>query len=639
MKKILFIVFLTMLLIFISGSIWGANYEVSGAGQSLVNGTYIENGTYNGKSSYKLDGSNWDFYLRFYANRWTILYSSSAPYYSTDVSGVCPPTTGWAVDTHGAAPAPLITAPYSGGNGTETAPFHISTISDLIELSTTMADWNSSKYFIQTDDIDASTTSTLNSDGNGGYYGLTPIGSSERQFIGSYDGNWHIIENLYINRDTGAQHGLFGGINESIIKNIGLSNCNITGNNIVGTLVGACYSSEISNCYSTGSVIASDSQIGGLIGYVYGNNNISKCYTTASVMGTPGVNHSNLGGFIGKTYDNITISDCYSRGDIQDSGNLYNVGSFIGRNTGSSEIINCYSTGSVCGVSPYFDGFAGDNDSDCTISNSFWNVETDGIDGNSSGDDNYGATGKTTSEMQTQATFTGWDFTATTGIWAIDGTNNDGYPYLEWQVFGDDSALPVTLSSFTAVYSEGNAQLQWATQSESNNLGWNIYRGYSSNPETAQQINYLLIPGAGTCSIPTSYTFEDENNLIVETTYLYWLESVSNAGETNLYNPITLTIEHEEEEHEMPELPKVSILYKNFPNPFNPKTEIKFYIEEGETGELTILNIRGQAVDKMKYEAGTHRIIWEGSEFGSGVYFYKLETPSYNKIEKMLMLK
>jgi len=59
----------------------------------------------------------------------------------------------------------------------------------------------------------------------------------------------------------------------------------------------------------------------------------------------------------------------------------------------------------------------------------------------------------------------------------------------------NDAPLPVTLSTFTSQFMNGNAILNWTTQSESNNLGWNVYRSDNSNLENALQINYDLIPG------------------------------------------------------------------------------------------------------------------------------------------------
>jgi len=200
-----------------------------------------------------------------------------------------------------------------------------------------------------------------------------------------------------------------------------------------------------------------------------------------------------------------------------------------------------------------------------------------------------------------------------------------------------DGALPVTLSSFTSQFMDGSTFLNWTTQSESNNLGWNIYRSDNSDLEYAMQLNYNLIPGAGTCTEPTYYTFEDETELITESTYWYWLESVSGNGETEIFGPVTLTVPVDD--NEIPDLPQVTLLNSNYPNPFNPTTIISFDIREGEIGTLSIYNLRGQLVENQSYDAGSYDINWEGSKYGTGVYFYKLKTDSYSKVNKMLMLK
>jgi len=125
---------------------------------------------------------------------------------------------------------------------------------------------------------------------------------------------------------------------------------------------------------------------------------------------------------------------------------------------------------------------------------------------------------------------------------------------------------PVTLSHFSAEYAAGNLVIYWTTQSESDNTGWNIYRGESEdaylNDETLM-INTFLIPGSGTTSQPTEYTYEDQNEVIENNTYWYWLESVSGSGITDIYGPISLTIP----EDPIPE-PGYWELIGNFPNPF-----------------------------------------------------------------------
>lgn len=203
-------------------------------------------------------------------------------------------------------------------------------------------------------------------------------------------------------------------------------------------------------------------------------------------------------------------------------------------------------------------------------------------------------------------------------------------------VINGEDYLPVELSSFNAFYEEGNAVLCWTTQSETNNIGWNVYRSDSNDFETSQQINYELILGVGTTTQPTDYQFTDEYTVIEGNTYWYWLESFDMSGETDHFGPIALTIPGE---GTVPDLPTQTLLSVNYPNPFNPNTFIGFSVKEGETATLTISNVKGQELESITYEPGTYTHEWDGTEYGSGIYFYKLESSSYSEIKKMLMVK
>ena len=81
------------------------------------------------------------------------------------------------------------------------------------------------------------------------------------------------------------------------------------------------------------------------------------------------------------------------------------------------------------------------------------------------------------------------------------------------------------------------------------------------------------------------------------------------------------------------------MLRGNYPNPFNPLTMINFSIQDGTSGALTIYNIRGQLLETHNYEAGDHELNWNAAQYGSGIYFYKLETQNYTNIKKMIMVK
>jgi len=105
-----------------------------------------------------------------------------------------------------------------------------------------------------------------------------------------------------------------------------------------------------------------------------------------------------------------------------------------------------------------------------------------------------------------------------------------------------NATLPVELSSFTAQFVGSSPVLCWTTQSETGNAGWNVYRSESDDTEDMILINYNLILGSGTTSIPTDYSFEDVFPIIEGTTYFYWLECTNSAGMSDFSNVIPITI-------------------------------------------------------------------------------------------------
>lgn len=84
-------------------------------------------------------------------------------------------------------------------------------------------------------------------------------------------------------------------------------------------------------------------------------------------------------------------------------------------------------------------------------------------------------------------------------------------------------------------------------------------------------------------------------------------------------------------------------LIGNYPNPFNPSTVIKFNLAEASKVSLKIYNSLGQLVDVLvnneSLEAGRYEKLFDASKLTSGVYFYKLETPNYVSIKKMVLIK
>jgi hypothetical protein len=262
--------------------------------------------------------------------------------------------------------------------------FTITTAAELAELAQIVNGTHGSSGIIGQDNFGGGTVTLANnidlsaygSSFNGGK-GWIPIGTTGVSyeydlFSGTFDGNGKKITGLYINDTSLNAVGLFAVIDNGNVKNLGVEDVNIIGNNCVGGIVGFvrnysdltitnCYSTgnvsgigdyvggvvggtgsfycrlTISNCYFTGNVSGSD-LVGGVLGYL-NQGTVTDCYFKGNVSGSGAV-----GGVVGQA--NNIVSNCYSTGDVSGSGN---VGGVVGYAGYAGTITNCYSTGNISG--------------------------------------------------------------------------------------------------------------------------------------------------------------------------------------------------------------------------------------------------------------------------------------------------
>ncbi len=84
------------------------------------------------------------------------------------------------------------------------------------------------------------------------------------------------------------------------------------------------------------------------------------------------------------------------------------------------------------------------------------------------------------------------------------------------------------------------------------------------------------------------------------------------------------------------------ILYQNFPNPFNPETVIRYFLNKTDIVTLKIYDALGKEILTLvnsKQYAGSHSISFSGVNLPSGIYFYELTSGNYSEVKKMLLLK
>jgi filamentous hemagglutinin family protein len=340
--------------------------------------------------------------------------------------------------------------------------------------------------------------------------GFEPIGNGTLQFSGVFDGLGHMISGLTINRPLVDNQGLFYSINGGTVRNVGLTNVSIAGNNRVGALAASNQGTILNSFVSGGSVSGTTSLIGSLVGFNDGT--IGGSYATGNVIGgdsseylgglvgvnsmggaisgsyaagnvTGGVNSHYLGGLAGANTAG-TISTSYAAGNVSSGNGSWYIGGFVGANEGGGPgpiyISNSYATGNV-GVgssSHHIGSFVGN--STIRIDNTYASGSVTAGVGSThvghwagydegGGNNNYFnkdtvpcpvpancfGTGLTSAQMRQQASFTGWDFTS---IWNIDADSS--YAYLHNP---EQTPHPgVVFSGF--IWDGGGVNMLWSTE-------------------------------------------------------------------------------------------------------------------------------------------------------------------------------
>lgn len=209
---------------------------------------------------------------------------------------------------------------------------------------------------------------------------------------------------------------------------------------------------------------------------------------------------------------------------------------------------------------------------------------------------------------------------------------------------GNDPTLPVELSHFSATMTAQNyVQLTWVTQTETNLMGYHVYRNDSDDLRSAAKISEL-IAGTNTSSAQTYVYYDME--LDQDGTYYYWLQNVDMDGTMGYHGPASVffTVGGN---GGAPAIPKFTRLENAYPNPFNPDTTIRYQLNNAGHVKIDIYNIKGQIVrsfERNHADAGHYGLVWDGCDSSgktlpSGVYHYRMTCGRYSETKKMVLQK
>ena len=306
----------------------------------------------------------------------------------------------------------------------------------------------------------------------------TAVGS----FQGIFDGQSHVVYNLYSheglkseNKDNNNnlyRNGLFGAIYNATVQNLGIENADIvipmndTSTYGKGILVDWMTYSTIKNCYTTGSITGGsyiEKFIGGIAGFLNGNNSISQCYSTAAITGNYNGEYyaeqegglepmdcwDSLGGIVGASYTGqVTISDCWFGGEIVVNSIQAPVGGIIGFGQGVS-MVNCLvatkgigndGLGNTCWL-----GYVVNTDA----KNCFWPAD-DRYGSNVSNEQSGNSAGTATNDFNSDDVLVGLQANAGSDVKWVSGI---GHPTFVW----DANNIPADYTAVDAAIGKVNA--------------------------------------------------------------------------------------------------------------------------------------------------------------------------------------
>jgi hypothetical protein len=227
-------------------------------------------------------------------------------------------------------------------------------------------------------------------------------------------------------------------------------------------------------------------------------------------------------------------------------------------------------------------------------------------------------------------------------LWLDRDIPQDGSVSFTQYLLTSNPTLSISLTEFTATYAQNtnDVQLLWRTESEENNLGFNLYRALGEGEY--EKVNEEIIEGGGNSSSPIEYRFRD-SEVSGGNEYNYQLEQVDINGNASICGNTSIDLRDF--------LPLVSSLKPIYPNPLTTKNaSIPFVVglrDGSEDISIRIFDVTGRVVRTLldgRLEPGFYSVRWDtkntqGRRVPSGVYYTLLSVGKTREIKKLVLIK
>ncbi len=221
----------------------------------------------------------------------------------------------------------------------------------------------------------------------------------------------------------------------------------------------------------------------------------------------------------------------------------------------------------------------------------------------------------------------------------LDGELPAGdYSYYVVAVYDEGLSMPSNIDTITVVLSAPqnfNAVSQGPASSD-------IICSWDAPVANRAITGYSVYRDGSSLGTTSGLTYVDAN--VPTGTYTYYVTAIySDQFESDPSNSVTL----DHTDAPTPLVPVATALMGNYPNPFNPTTEIRFALSEPGNVRIDVYNVKGEKVRTLvngMMDATYHTVTWNGNDdhnrtAGSGIYFYRMRAGKFTSTKKMILMK
>jgi hypothetical protein len=188
-------------------------------------------------------------------------------------------------------------------------------------------------------------------------------------------------------------------------------------------------------------------------------------------------------------------------------------------------------------------------------------------------------------------------------------------------------SLPVELSSFDVTLDGRVSKLEWRTESETGNVGFDVEHAVGS--ESFEFVGF--VPGAGTTSEAHDYSYTI--NDLLPGTHRFRLRQIDLDGTTTVSEQIEVAVG----------VPDQFFLSDAYPNPFNPTTTFEFAVRQDQQVRVRVFDEMGRQVSDLfngTLSANeTHRVTFDAAGLASGTYIIQLQGANFSESRQVVLLK